>query len=337
MLNHNQQTGKDTQVSQLNELSFQELDQTLKNLEQSLFAKNLFRQFAVECGNIYHQLSDPACKVLALLGVLNGLRREKNPDEAHLDQMIKHLITLVDKLPEGPEKDRCDGFLDYQAGVWNRAMGNFKAARDMQLCAAKKLRTTGRHDEAVVSEFMAAVESVNLYLSKQSPREISQTLQLLQERYARLQEQLAHTDDAMMLAHRDGNGPIHMIMAHYWAGETCPRYQHLFLKLQECLQNEHGEKFQPSYPTIESIVALWENNLEKAKELAVEVCSESTTDEESKATALLVLSEAGSSDPGYRQDILRNRIPMLRKGAPHINAVAQTRLQMMEKKYGKMD
>ncbi len=156
-------------------------DAHLRKLESVVMHENHQNQtFADIAENAGERSKSPAVKILLKIGgQINGLRRmtDKEPIKDEVDKLIREAAEEIDQLEDGTKKERLDSLLDYNAGEWNRVMGNYDLAAELKKRSATKAETSGDRVGASIGYVGESVQKVNEALVNGDQTEIAANLE----------------------------------------------------------------------------------------------------------------------------------------------------------------
>lgn len=193
-----------------------ELEKTLRQLEKDIFPNTV--RFALICEQARSLLTglQQDARILFLLGQINGLRRVDPCDTEKVRALMATAEEDLARLAESPRRGALSELYKYHAGIFLSEQGDYDRAEQLLKLADREAYHNGNAEGAVINRFRAQVEQVNHALVRGDKDSIEHELRVLQERYQELQRDLARTTKHTQW--RDANGPIHVLIAHFWAG-----------------------------------------------------------------------------------------------------------------------
>jgi len=280
-------------------------------------------------GQIYH-LPDisPGIPELIQLAILRGERLL--PITPQREQAILKLAHEIDQaitaLPEGPKKMRCRSLMDYHMGIFCDAIGRFDLAVVSHEKSAKKAKEFGDLPGASISIFVAALYRLKQALLENQPdEELEALFSDLEEKFGQMEEALRGS--ALYVQWAQGNGPMHMIMAHVWLGKGYSPFWGDWVTTAIKAADKLGEAWKAGAELVEAANNFDYDGITKTEKSLTIIAENEKFGDEVRATAFLLLTRLAAfwKDVDRAQHLVES---MPKTGAAsHVKAVAERLLK----------
>lgn len=220
------------------------LERRLASLRNEMVLNHgAFHEFATVCEEARQRVQSLQDNLLLLLGIMDGLRREPQPDITRIGVLFTHLHHGSRLLSIGPRSALLEKLEFEQAGALHQDEGEYKLAARMFAHAARKAHQISLPSEEETATLLSHVNSLLVvHRDERISREerelaLANGLSDLRMVYDRLQSRLTGEDWELW---RQFKAPTQMVLAHFWAGARNNDFHQPYEQLDEFFTRRKG-------------------------------------------------------------------------------------------------